>query len=584
MAGAKMMAGVVPDSRILPALALFAAACSGKIGTTGGGSSSNMPPSPPGSAPSIDGGGLSDGATPAGDSGPLASADAGGLGPAVMRRLTPTEYWNSATDLLGLDDTLSRPDIEDVGALSGFKNIAASSLTISAQGVEQYENAALSITRPIFADATKRGALLGCQPTAAADPCVRAFLQTFGRRAWRRPLTSAEIDRYQAIVTNMAAMADVWTGLQYAVAGLLQSPWFLYRVEIGEPDPARRFPVRYSAYEMAGRLAYFLWDTTPDDTLLDAAARGDTLTDAGLQAAAARLLTSPRAQAGVSRFFGEYLETDGLDTLTKDATVFPKATATLAAAMRAEIQATLGDLVFTRRADIRDLLDNRQTFVNAELGALYGIGGITGAAMKPVTLPDAGPRQGILGFAGFLAMNARTNRTSPTLRGRFVRQQLLCEPVAPPPANFAATFDAPSGTGATTQTLRQRLVQHMSDTACSGCHALMDPLGFAFEHFDALGAYRANEGGKPIDDSGSVNGHAFTGPRELAGILRQMPEVTSCLTRQIYRYATGRLETGAESPIIDGIGTRASASGNAFLDYLGAVAASDGFRFAAGAP
>jgi hypothetical protein len=161
-----------------------------------------------------------------------------------------------------------------------------------------------------------------------------------------------------------------------------------------------------------------------------------------------------------------------------------------------------------------------------------------------------------------------------------VREQLLCEPVSPPPANFAATFDAP-GT-AKAGTLRQRLVQHMSDAACSSCHALMDPLGFAFEHFDAQGAYRANEGGLPIDDTGTVDGTAFTGPRALATALRAMPAVTGCLARQIYRYGTGHLETDGEAAVLADVGGRAQAAGNAYVDYLRAIAESDGFRFAGG--
>jgi len=481
------------------------------------------------------------------------------------------------------------PVIEDVPAISGFKNVAASTLTLSAQGVSQFDDAALAVTALVFDDAAKRAALVGCAPTTSAtDPCVRAFLQSFGRRAWRRPLETTEVDRYAGIVATLAPLADgdVWTGLRYAVAGLLESPWFLYRVELGEPDPAKKYPLRFSAYEVAARLAYFLTDTTPDGPLLDAAARGETLTDAGLGAQAARLVLTPRAHAAVSRFFHEYLSTDDLATLVKDGAVFPKATPTLAAAMRDEIDATTTDLVFTRHADLRDLLDNRQTFVNAELAALYGLPAVKGTALVPATLPDTGVRQGLLGTAAFLALNARTNRTSPTLRGRFVREQLLCEPVQPPPANFTAALDA--GTTTANQTLRQRLEQHMSNAVCASCHALMDPLGFAFEHFDALGAYRANEGGKAIDDSGAVDGHTgaqhFVGARELAAVLRGMPEVTSCLSKQIYRYATGHLESDGEAPVLAGVGTRAQAAGNAFLDYLTATAMSDGFRYAGNAP
>jgi hypothetical protein len=569
---------VSPSSRGLFVLSLAFAACSGRI-STGGATAGGT-----GSAGVTAGGGGGAGATGTAGAAGATPTPPGttAVGPAGLRRLTPTEYWHSVSDLLGLDATVPAPVTEDVAAISGFKNVAASTLTISAQGVSQYDDAALAATALVFGDATKRAALVGCtpSPTLAADPCVRAFLTTFGRRAWRRPLATAEVDRYAAIVATLAPMADAWTGLRYAVAGLLESPNFLYRVELGEPDPGKRFPLRFSAYEVATRLAYFLTDTTPDDALLDAAARGETLTDAGLAAQAARLLATPRAHAAVGRFFREVLSTDELATMAKDAATFPKATPALAAAMRDEVEALTADLVFARRADLRDLLDTRQTFVNADLAALYGLPAGKGTALVPATLPD-GPRVGLLGTGAFLALNARSNRTSPTLRGLFVRERLLCEPVQPPPANFAATFDM---TSTANQTLRQRLTQHMSDAACSGCHALMDPLGFAFEHFDGLGAYRANEGGKTIDDSGTVAGHAFVGPRELAAVLRGMPEVTACFGKQIYRYATGHLEGDGEGPVLAGINARAQAAGNAFVDYLTATVASDGFRYAGNAP
>jgi hypothetical protein len=577
------------DARtLLLTSALALGACSGRIGGASGPSGAAGGPGMAGM-----GGGAAGIGAGAGTGGGAGSNGAAGtaaappsttaVGPAGLRRLTPSEYWSSVVDLLGLDATAPAPVTEDVAAISGFKNVAASTLTISAQGVSQYDDAALSATAQVFGDATKRAALVGCTPATATDPCVRTFLQGFGRRAWRRPLETAEVDRYAAIVTSLAAMADVWTGLRYAVAGLLESPHFLYRVELGEPDPAKRYPLRFTAYEVATRLAYFLTDTTPDAALLDAAARGETLSDAGLAAQAARLLASPRAHAAVGRFFREYLSTDDLATLTKDAADFPKATSTLAAAMRDEIDAMTSDIVFARKADVRELLDTHQTFVNAELASLYGLPAVKGTALVPATLPDTGVRQGLLGTGAFLALNARTNRTSPTLRGRFVREQLLCQPVAPPPANFTTAFDAAGGTSAN-QTLRQRLTQHMADMSCSGCHALMDPLGFAFERFDALGAYRANEGGKTIDDSGTVNGHSFVGPRELATVLRALPEVTDCLAKQIYRYATGHLEAGDEVPVVRGVVTRAQSAGNTFVDYLTATVASDGFRYAGGAP
>jgi hypothetical protein len=251
--------------------------------------------------------------------------------------------------------------------------------------------------------------------------------------------------------------------------------------------------------------------------------------------------------------------------------------------MRDEIERTVEDLAFARKADARELFDGRRTFVNAELTRLYNLGVRAPAdgSFTAVALPDTGIRQGLLGWAGVLAMNARANRTSPTARGHFIRERLLCQDVPPPPPNAEGEFDAPAAGAPARITLRQRLEQHRHDPACAACHALIDPIGVALERFDALGAQRDTDAGLPIDDSAVVDGRAIRGPRELAQHLRDEPAATECLARQLQRHATGHADGDGAGPLARAVRDAAQARGGGVLDFAAAVALGDAFRFAA---
>ncbi|MCA9540364.1 MAG: DUF1592 domain-containing protein, partial [Myxococcales bacterium] len=355
---------------------------------------------------------------------------------ATLHRLTFDQYRNSIVDLFGVEPPA---DLEVDTPLHGFAAIGATDLTISPRAAEQYETAAMTVVDQIFGDAGRRAALVGCD---AADPaCARAFIERSGRLIWRRPLQPAEAETFAELARAIGEqLRDPWRGLGFAVAGLLQSPDFLFRVERGEPDPDRADRRRFTDHEMAERLSFLLWNSTPDEALLDAADRGELTDAAGLQAAAERLLDDPRARAAVGRFFAEYLSLDKLDHLEKDRAVFPQMSETLGAAMRAEIAAVIDDLVFTRDADLRDLLTTRQTFIDPELAALYQLPAVDD--FGPVTLPADGPRAGLMGMAGVLALNAHNTVTSPTHRGKYVQSKLLCFDIPPPPPGVATNLDA----------------------------------------------------------------------------------------------------------------------------------------------
>jgi len=502
--------------------------------------------------------------------------------PATLRRLTLDQYANTVRDLLGANLTLPT-DLEPDTSLNGFASIGAARTAFSPRAIEQLETAALSLSQQALADPTMRAALVSCMPSAAVDDaCARRVVTSFGRRAWRRPLTTDEVNRYTAVATQASTtLMDFWNGLRFAVAGILQSPHFLYREELGTPDPAAPMRRVFNGFETATRLSYFAWGTTPDDQLLTAAEAGTLASDAGLREQAERLLASPRARAATEIFFNELLHLADLDDLAKLASVYPQASTTLGASMRGETLRMLDDLAWNAAADFRDVLETRTTFLNAELAKLYGVPAPAGTGFVKATLPSDGMRLGLLGQGSFLALNAHADSTSPTRRGKFIREVLLCHAVPPPPPDVDTTL--PPNTGGTGLTMRQRLEKHRALPACAACHQIMDPIGLGLENFDGVGAFRTSEVGQTIDVSGILDGVAFRDPRELAAALKNHADFTSCFTRSVFRFATGHVETTGEEPTVLAISKNVAADGYRFRSLLLALVMSPSFRVT-GAP
>jgi hypothetical protein len=466
----------------------------------------------------------------------------------VFPRLTVAQYRASLAELLGgdLPSLALEPDTNPYL----FDSVGATTTTVSELGVQQYEESADAVTHYLFSDPGRRVALVGCTPVAPGDACAQTFLTDLGRRAYRRPLAAEELGRWVGVATSSSP--DPWEGLRLATAGILQSPHFLYRVELGEPDPENPGLRRLGAYEVASRLAFLLWNQTPDVTLLDAARDGELDTPEGIRTQAIRLLSDPRASQAIQRFFAQYLNLDKLDGITRDAALYPLFTPTMPAAMRREVELVVDRIVMKDRADVRSLFDTRTTFVNSELAALYGLEA-PGAAVDSfveVELPADGPRAGILTLGAFLTINAHQVQTSPTLRGKYIRQRLLCELVQPPPPDVDTELPPPSGEEP--QTLREQLSEHVSNPTCAGCHSIMDPPGFLFENFDNVGEYRTVfDNGIPVDATGDLDGEPLQNALELAPVIATHPRLGKCLVRQLYRHTMGRLDTEGEQPAID---------------------------------
>lgn len=501
--------------------------------------------------------------------------------PAALPRLTAAQYRNSLVDLLGPNIPMTPIEADTNPYL--FYSIGASTTTLSEVGTQQFEESADAATRTVFADPAWRAVLVGCEPAAPGDACVSDFLGRFGRRAWRRPLTGEELARYVAVATELA-QPDAWEGARLAVAGMLQSPHFLYRVELGAPaaegpDEGERV---ITDYEMASRLSFLFWNTTPDDELLDAAERGDLSSPEGVAAAAERLLDDPRANAAIQEFFAQFLDLGRLDGVARNPATYPLFTPGMTHAMRREVELMVNDIVFTEEGDARSLFSTRRTFVNSDLAALYGVEapGADPTTFVPVELDPSGPRAGLLTLGAFLTMNAHETQTSPTARGKYVRERVLCQTVQPPPPDVDTTLDPPSAEAP--KTVRERLEEHRKNPACTACHAFIDPPGFLFEHFDSIGAYRTvQEGSLPIDSSGDLDGIPLTDAKGLAALLENDKRVGRCMVTQLFRHAQSRLETKSELPALDDLDARFAGTNYNFRKLLIELVKHEGFRLVA---
>lgn len=497
----------------------------------------------------------------------------------TLRRLTASEFTHSVTDLLG---PVTLTAIEADAIQDGFYAVGAAQVALSPAGVGLYETALAGATAEAFADPARIPQIVACVPALLTDTvCLRDALASFGRRAWRRPLTGVELDRYLAIATKVGAeTGDVVVGLRHAIWGLLQSPYFLYRVEIGQPSASDGGRNKFSSYEMASRLAFTLWNTLPDEALLDAAERDELTSAAGVEAQALRLLADPRAHQGVQNFVSELYGLWSLADKFKEDALFPEWTPTLRAVIRDDLVARIEDVVFTEPGDFFTLYDGHKVFVNNELARLYGLPEVEPDSFRAALLPEDGARRGLIGSAAILTMNSLPARTSATERGQFIAEALLCRTVPPPPPNVDTNLDDDAMEMQGPRTLREKLEPHRSDPACAGCHNITDPLGLALEHFDTVGRYREFDQGLVIDASGELDGAPFLDAAELAVLLREHPESPRCLVRKLYTYSAGRSPFSPETATLKAIEAAMADGGNRFDLLLYTLVTHDDFRFA----
>jgi hypothetical protein len=492
----------------------------------------------------------------------------------LVRRLTHSQYNNTVRDLLG---DYSRPaqrfPPEDY--VEGFRNQLRHQ-SMPPLLVEAYSAAAERLANNAFRAGDVNG-LVPCKPQSAADvKCRDRFIKTFGLRAFRRPLGDAESRKYAAAFAAQAQETGKFLeGARVVVEAMLQSPKFLFHTEAGPEG-------RSVDYAIASRLSYLLWDTMPDEALLDAAKRGALRSAEAREREARRLLAGPHAAEALDEFFHQWLRFDRVLNASKERRQFPEFSPELAAAMVEETRRLLQHLVATN-GNFMELLLADYGFLNSDLASLYHVPAPAGQ-FDLVRFGSGARRAGLLGQASFLAATAGPAETSPTARGIFVREQLLCQHVPPPPANVNTTLPEPSEGKPLTH--RQRLAAHVESAVCASCHRLMDPIGFGLESFDALGRWREKETiffaaenvrapakkvDLPLETGGEIAGlpdSAFNDAKQLGRILADSPICQQCIVRQVFRYAYGRLETPADQETIEGLFARFRDSGFHFQELL----------------
>ncbi len=475
-------------------------------------------------------------------------------GPSVLRRLTQAQYKHVIADVFGNDIKIGgrfEPDIRD----SGLIEVGAGKVSVPASGLEQYGKMAKTISALVM-DKQHRASMVDCKPaseTAPDDACAARFISQVGRLLYRRPLADDELN---ALVTGAGdatkTVGSFYSGLEITLTSMLQSPEFLFAWETAKPDPRHSGEQTLDGYSRAARLSFFLWDSAPDDVLLDAAEKGELDTKAGVQKQVDRMLASPRIEAGVRAYFADMLGFDGFDNLAKDPAIYPKYSFSLATDAQEQTLRTITDHLLTRNGDYRDLFTTRNTFLSRQLGAVYDIPvprdapGATPDGWQPYTFPADDPRSGILMQVSFLSLHSHPGRTSPTLRGKALRETVLCQKVPDPPGNV--NFNVVQDTkNPLYKTVRQRLEAHRTQPTCTGCHKMMDPIGLSLENFDSVGTYRADENGSAIDASGEIDGVKFANAQGLGQAVHDHPATTACLVNRLYAYAVGRTPTKSET-------------------------------------
>jgi hypothetical protein len=532
----------------------------GNTGSTGGGQNG--------------GGGSGNTGGASGGGGPV-DQTAAGIQP--LRRLDRREYNNTVRDLLGDNSAPADKFPSDHQDDFNFRRAGI----VSTQDYSTVRDAAEALSA-----AANVATLAPCTTGSATaeEACAKKFATSFGLRAYRRPLTTTEVDSLVQLYREGRAMAmtDYAGGIKIMLEGILQSPSFLYHWEGGPAAPVVEGKViKATDYENASHLSYFLWGSMPDQTLFDLAAAKKLNAPADLEAQARRMLGDAKARETVGQFLEEWMGLDNVLVREKDTMLYPEfKDDQVKAAMIAEARTFLEHVVFDGDGLFSTALTADYSFVNQPLAPLYGKTA-TGMDFKQMSL-DPAQRSGLFTQPGFLTVTGATNGSNPVKRGRKIYEGMLCGELPPPPANVPPP--KPPSAGGTT---RERFAEHSAQACAVGCHKLMDPIGYAFENFDGIGKYRTMDNGGKVDastefdieDNGKLQ--KFNGARELAEILTKSPRVQKCFSTQWLRFAFKRKEADGDAASIAAIAASFAKNGNNIRDLMVGVAVSRSFRYRA---
>jgi hypothetical protein len=498
------------------------------------------------------------------------------VGITPLRRLTREEYDNTVADLLGTAQQPARAFSPDEKLL-GF----AAGLSVTPLLVDQYMTASEELAAEAVTDLP---ALLGCDPAAldaaAQESCAHDFIDGFGARAYRRPLETEERDGLRGLFATGRDGFDFATGIELVLRAVLQSPQFLYRVELGR-ETATPDVVQLTPHELATRLSYFLWQTMPDAELIAAAEAGELDTPEGIEARARAMVQDARAERAVDGFHSQWLELELLETAGKDPAVYPEFDDELRHSMAQELLRFTREVVFEGDGNLEALLTDSHGYVDTHLASVYGLDPADFGEEQVRTELDRGQRAGVMTSPAVMTIHAKSNQSSPVHRGKFVRERLLCQPLSPPPADLVIIPPDPAPDAST----RERFREHSEDPSCAGCHRLTDPIGFGFEGYDGIGRFREMDGEFPVDASGEVFASRdadgpFDGAVELATRLAASQEVADCMASQWFVYALGRSMTNTlDACSRQQVLAAFDASGHDIRELMVALTATDAFRY-----
>ncbi len=559
-------------TKAVVALCLSSACYSGVAGDGGGGAGTADT-----TAAGVSVGGSDD--TTTADGGTPPPQDEGQVGRTGLRRLTANEYDNTVRDLLLGDEAQSAlllPYDKPVPFDNEYGNQVASQALI-----EGADLLAADAADRLLEDPTRRDEVVGCVPTSPGDDaCMRSFVERFGRRALRRPLTADEIELFlhgehgdDGVLDYAVSDGDFYTGVDTFVRMILQDPEFLYRVEIGSPVEGLEGVFKLDDFEVATRLAYFVWGAGPDDGLLDMADAGGLGSADQVRTAATAMLADPRALDRIARFHALWLGYAQMSVAGE-----------LGAAMVTETKALFQRVVVDDRLPWHDVFRLDQTYVDDTLAAHYGLELPGSETPTWVDYADAG-RRGLLSHGTFLSVGAKFDDTSPVQRGKLIRTRLFCQDIPPPPPTVDPDTEPVDGV-----CKEERYAAHRVG-ACAGCHAQMDPVGFGLENYDNQGRFRTYEPDNPetpadesqcqIGGQGELTGIGeFSGPAELSELALSAGLLDACVVTQLYRYGIGRYELDdLDLAFVDHVVERLAAGEFEFHDLVLEYVASDAFGY-----
>jgi len=499
-----------------------------------------------------------------------------------MRRISPDQYRQIITDVFGADVKIGgrfEPDRRESGLLA----LGSAKVSVTQTGLEQYD----AMARSVAADVLKTKGLVPCEPAAENAPddvCAAKFFSSVGRLLYRRPITDGEL-KAQVGAANAGAvkLKNFYSGMELSLAAMLASPQFLYRREVAAADPAHPGDYRLDAFSKASKLSFLLWNSAPDMQLLASAESGELNTPKGFTKQLDRMLASPRLEEGVRAFFSDMFAFDDFSMLAKDAKIYPQFSLEVNKDAAEETLRTVVDLLVARRGDYRDIFTTKRTFLTPVLASVYAVplprtDLVNGEpdAWVPFEYPADDPRAGILMHISFVALHSHAGRSSPTIRGKALREIMLCQKVPDPPGNVNFTV-VQDTSNPMYKTARERVTAHATEAMCTGCHKLTDPMGLALENMDGAGGFRLQENGKTIDTTGVMDGAKFNNGAELGKVVHDSPAATRCIVNRVASYALGKSMASGAADYLKTLEQNFAKDGYRIPDLLRTIALSDEF-------